>query len=408
MPTGVYVRKNAVWSRLKVGLAADHADDFAEWLRERRYTEKTIVERLRLLACWTSWALSEGYAFATIRKAYAASFVLIQGGHRPRFRGDINKDAVEIAKLFISYLEHKGTLTCLPARAERPLVAEFAVWAREQHGLAETTLSTYLRTIRPFVEALGDDVSAYDATAIRRYMLARAGTVSVGRLKGIAVATRAFLRFLIAKGLCLPGLDHAMPNAAGWRLASTPRFLPEADIARLIFACDGERRLRDRAIILLLARLGLRASEVARLTFDDIDWRQGNIRLHGKGRREELLPLTQEIGDAIIAYIERNRPKLATRALFLSEYAPLRPIDRIGVKCLVTRALKRAGIESVCKGAHILRHSAATTMLRHGVSLTGVGTVLRHREPSMTAHYAKVDMTLLAAIAQPWPGELSC
>jgi integrase/recombinase XerD len=232
--------------------------------------------------------------------------------------------------------------------------------------------------------------------------------VSVVRLKGIAVAVRAFLRFLIAKDLCPPGLDHAMPNAAGWRLASTPRFLPEADIARTISACDGERRLRDRAIILLLARLGLRASEVARLTFDDIDWRQGNIRLHGKGRREELLPLTQEIGDAIIAYIERGRPKLATRALFLSEYAPLRPVNRITIKCLVTRALKRAGVESASKGAHILRHSAATAMLRHGVSLTGVGTVLRHREPSMTAHYAKVDMTLLAAIAQPWPGELPC
>jgi integrase/recombinase XerD len=199
-----------------------------------------------------------------------------------------------------------------------------------------------------------------------------------------------------------------MPNAAGWRLASTPRFLPEADIARIIAACDGERRLRDRAIILLLVRLGLRASEVARLSFDDIDWRQGSIRLHGKGRREELLPLTQEIGDAIIAYIERGRPALATRSLFLSEYAPLRSIDRITVKCLVKRALKRGGIESRYKGAHVLRHSAATAMLRHGVSLEGVGTVLRHRTPAMTAHYAKVDIALLAAIAQPWPGELPC
>lgn len=408
MPTGVYVRKNAVWSRLKAGLAADHVDDFADWLRERRYTEKTIVERIRLLACWTNWALSEGYRFTTIRSAYVASFALIRSGRRPRFRGDINNDAVEIAKLFISYLEDRGKLARLPAKIERLLIAEFAAWAREQHGLAETTLGTYLRAIRPFVEALGDDVSTYDATTIRAYMLGRAGSVSVGRLKGIAVAIRAFLRFLIAKGLCPPGLDHAMPNAAGWRLASTPRFLPEADIVRLIAACDGERRLRDRAVILLLARLGLRASEVARLTFDDINWRQGNIRLHGKGRREELLPLTQEIGDAIIAYIKRGRPKLANHALFLSEYAPLRPIDRIGIKCLVTRALKRAGVESVCKGAHILRHSAATTMLRHGVSLTGVSTVLRHREPSMTAHYAKVDITLLAAIAQPWPGKLPC
>ena len=408
MPTGVYVRKNAVWGRLKAGMAADHAEDFAQWLREHRYTEKTIVERIRLLACWTNWALSEGYTFATIRGASATSFALIRNGHRPRFRGDINKDVVETAKLLIGYLEDSRKLACLPAKIEHLLIAEFAAWAREQHGLAETTLGTYLRAIRPFVEALGDDVSAYDAAAIRGYMLGRAGTVSVGRLKGIAVAIRAFLRFLIAKGLRPPGLDHAMPNAAGWRLASTPQFLPEADITRLIAACDGERRLRDRAIILLLVRLGLRASEVARLSFDDIDWRQGNIRLHGKGRREELLPLTQEIGDAILAYIERGRPILAIRAVFLSEIAPLRPIDRITIKCLVNRALKRAGVESAHKGAHILRHSAATTMLRHGVSLTGVGTVLRHRAPAMTAHYAKVDITLLAAIAQPWPGKLPC
>lgn len=405
----VYVRKKCiVKDRLKAGLAAAYFDDFTEWLRERRYTEKTIIERIRLLASWTNWGLSAGYTLATIRSAYATSFALIRNGHRPQFRGDINKESVEIAKLFISYLEDKGALACLPIKMEPPLVAEFMVWAHEQHGLAETTLGTYRRAIHPFVEALGDDTSAYDASAIRTYMLGRAGTVSVARLKGIAVAIRAFLQFLIATGQCPPGLDHAMPNAAGWRLTSTPRFLSDADIARIIAACDGERRLRDRAIILLLVRLGLRASEVAQLSFDDINWQQGSIRLHGKGRREELLPLTQEIGDAMIAYIERGRPMLAIRALFLSEYAPLRPIDRITVKCLVKRALKRGGIESSYKGAHILRHSAATAMLRHGVSLEGVGTVLRHRAPAMTAHYAKVDIALLAAIAQPWPGKLPC
>lgn len=406
---GVYGRtKSVVEERLKAGLAAPHADAFVEWLRQRRYTEKTIVERLRLLASWTHWASSAGYTFDTIRSAHAASFALIEAGHRPRCRGDVNKDSVEIAKLFIGHLEDRGLLPRLPAKPERPLVSEFMAWAREQHGLADTTLGTYRRAILPFVEVRGDDPATYDAAAIRDYMLGRAGCVSVARLKGIGVALRAFLRFLIATGRCPPGLDHAMPPAAGWRLASIPRFLPDADIARIIAACDGERRLRDRAIILLLVRLGLRASEVAGLGFDDIDWRQGSIRLHGKGRREELLPLTQEVGDALIAYLRRGRPALPVPALFLTEYAPLRPIGRITVKCLVARALKRGGVKSRCKGAHILRHSAATAMLRHGVSLAGVGTVLRHRAPAMTAHYAKVDIALLAAIAQPWPGRLPC
>ncbi|MFG1284094.1 MULTISPECIES: tyrosine-type recombinase/integrase [Xanthobacteraceae] len=333
---------------------------------------------------------------------------MIEAGHCPRFRGDVNKDAVETAKLFIAYLEDRGVLACLPAKPVAPLVAEFASWAREQLGLAETTLATYLGTITPIVDALGETPSAYDAMTIRAYMTARAKAVSVERMKGISVGIRAFLRFLIATGRCRQGLDHAMPNIAGWRLASIPRFLPDADITRIISACEGERRLRDRAIILLLVRLGLRASEVARISFDDIDWRQGSIRLFGKGRREELLPLTQEIGDALLAYIERGRPALAGPSLFITEYAPLRPIDRITVKCLVKRALQRGGVESHYKGAHVLRHSAATAMLRHGVSLTNVGTVLRHRSTAMTAHYAKVDIALLSAIAQPWPGRTPC
>lgn len=156
MPTGVYVRKNAVGDRLKAGMAADHAADFAQWLRERRYTPLTIVERLRLLASWTHWARAESYTLAAIREAYAASFALITAGRCPRFRGDVNQDAVETAKLFIAYLEDRGVLACLPAKPVAPLVAEFAAWVREQLGLAETTLATYLGTITPFVNALGE------------------------------------------------------------------------------------------------------------------------------------------------------------------------------------------------------------------------------------------------------------
>jgi integrase/recombinase XerD len=172
--------------------------------------------------------------------------------------------------------------------------------------------------------------------------------------------------------------------------------------------CDGEDRLRDRAVILLLARLGLRASEVAHLHFEQIDWADGRVTIAGKARREERLPLTQEVGDAIIAYIERSRPRVATSRVFLTDIAPIVPLSRIAVKCIVRRALDRAGVDSPYRGAHVLRHSAATAMLRHGVSLAGVGAVLRHRSPSMTALYAKVDIALLSDIAQPWAGRLPC
>jgi integrase/recombinase XerD len=212
----------------------------------------------------------------------------------------------------------------------------------------------------------------------------------------------------VATGQCPVGRDYAVPGFANWQLASVPRFLAADDIARAIAACEGEGRLRDKAIVLLLARLGLRASEVADLKLADVDWRNGRIIVAGKSRREERLPLTQEVGDAMIAYIERARPRLSIPRVFITEAAPVRALTRIAVKCIVRRTLKRAGIKSTHQGAHVLRHSAATAMLRHGVSLTGVGAVLRHRSPAMTMHYAKVDFVLLSEIAQPWIGRLPC
>jgi integrase/recombinase XerD len=193
-----------------------------------------------------------------------------------------------------------------------------------------------------------------------------------------------------------------------WQLATTPRFLSAPDLVRVLAACDGEDRLRDRAIILLLARLGLRASEVANLVFAQIDWPNGHLTVAGKARREERLPLTQEVGDAIIAYVERARPRVAMAWVFLTDVAPIRSLSRMAVSDIVRRALDRASIASAHRGAHVLRHSAATAMLGHGVSLAGVGAVLRHRSPSMTAHYAKVDIALLSEIAQPWGGRLPC
>jgi site-specific recombinase XerD len=239
-------------------------------------------------------------------------------------------------------------------------------------------------------------------------MLERAQRYKVPRLKTYAVAIRGLLRFLVATGQCAAGREYALPPIANWQLASVPRYLVAEDVERAIAACDGERRLRDRAVVLLLARLGLRAGEVANLEITDIDWRNGRLAVCGKSRRAEWLPLTQEVGDAIVAYLERARPRLRNPRLFLTESAPLSPLTRTTVKCIVKRTLVRAGIESAHKGAHVLRHSAATAMLRHGVSLPGVCAVLRHTSPQMTMHYAKVDFALLSEIAQPWAGRLPC
>jgi site-specific recombinase XerD len=279
---------------------------------------------------------------------------------------------------------------------------------REQRGIKDSTLDTYQTTLVDLLASLGTDPAAYTAAAIRGFVLDRARPHGRGRAQGITVATRAYLKYLVAIGQCPIGREHAVPSFANWQLATTPRFLGQADIDRLLAACDGEDRLRDRAVILLLARLGIRASEVANLAIDELDWVAGRITLAGKVRRQERLPLTQEIGDAILAYIERARPRIATTCVFLTSAAPIRPLSRIAVKCIVRRALDRAGLKSAHRGAHVLRHSAATAMLRNGATLAGVGAVLRHRSPSVTVLYAKVDIGLLSEIAQPWGGRLPC
>jgi site-specific recombinase XerD len=223
-----------------------------------------------------------------------------------------------------------------------------------------------------------------------------------------------FLRFLAISGLCAPDLVAAVPRIARWRLASLPRYIDAADIAPLMATCDPTcaAGARDRAIMLLLARLGLRAGDVRELLVADIDWSQGRLRLMGKGRCESWLPLPQEVGDAVWHYLEPLRPRIDDEHVFLRVHAPFGPLPSSGpISKLVRRAIQRAGIQAPSLGAHVLRHSAATALLRQGVSLDIIGAVLRHRCLESTAHYAKVDETLLRRVRQPWPieaGALPC
>jgi integrase len=185
-----------------------------------------------------------------------------------------------------------------------------------------------------------------------------------------------------------------------------PRYLSAEQVNRLIAACDGDAsaRRRDRAIVLLLARLGLRAGDVAQLRLADIEWQTGSLRVTGKSRYEVRLPLPQDVGDAIAGYLECRPSACSSDRVFLRTIAPCRPLLRgDGISSVVRRAMKRAGIMSPFKGAHVLRHTAATEMLRHGVPLDKIGLVLRHGGIDTTAYYAKADVTLLKQVAQPWP-----
>lgn len=395
----------------RLSFAAPHIHGFTIWLREDGYSEATIKELIRLLAAWTAWMSVEGFSQDELAIGLDAS----KAASKDRTRTGvevIGKAAVGAASLFIRYLRDQAVLpppVSVPLPTERwPILGAFRLWMREHRGLAESTQGRYERNVVALIEALGDDPLAFTAEAIRGFVMMRARLHSAGHARSIVVPIRAFLRFLVATGQCASGKEHAVPAFTHWRLSSVPKFLDEENIERVIDACEGEDRLRDKAVVLLLVRLGLRASDVANLKLADIDWQDGRMRLCGKSRREEWLPLTQEVGDAILAYIKRGRPRLSLAELFATQIAPLRPITRVTVKCIVNRSLTRAGIETPCKGAHILRHSAATAMLRHDVSLAGVAAVLRHRSPATTALYAKVDFGLLSEIVQPWPGRQPC
>ena len=263
--------------------------------------------------------------------------------------------------------------------------------------------------VKRLLVALGEDPQTYSATTIRAAVRAEALQCSPSHVATMTSALRGYLRFLAASGLCRPGLDQAVPPVLQWRLSALPRYLSTADVERLIATCDGSDPLdlRDRAALLLLARLGLRAGDVCDLRLGDFDWVAGSVRVCGKSRRSVRLPLPQDVGDAVLAYVENGRPVATEDRLFLRSKAPHRPFTTSSsISCIVARALRRAGVEDPpSKGASLLRHSAATTMLRAGATLEVVGAVLRHRSLDMTAHYAKVDVRMLETIAQPWPGE---
>jgi integrase len=223
----------------------------------------------------------------------------------------------------------------------------------------------------------------------------------------MATVLRSFLSFLFQKGRIAMNLAAAVPSVPRQHLAELPRYLEAREVEKVLGSCDRRRKIgkRDYAILLLLARLGLRANEVVQLTLDDIDWRAGELLIRGKGARVDRLPLLQDVGQALADYLKNARPVCSSRRMFIQCRAPLEGFARPGcVSSLVREALQRVQLCPHNRGAHVLRHSLATGMLRNGASLAQIGQVLRHQLPQSTEIYAKVDFNALRALALPWPG----
>jgi site-specific recombinase XerD len=314
-------------------------------------------------------------------------------------------------KLFHRHLIQYGVCPGLSVSTEKqnpvpPLVAAFQAWFQTHRGVAQPTLRLYGRGAAELLGALGEDVRAWTPQVVRAFLLDRANQCGAETTQKLITSLRMFLRYLSFRGEARPDLDLAIPAIAHWRLASLPRCLSAKELQLLIDACAGDTpaRLRDRAMVLLLSRLGLRAGDVAQLRVADINWENGTLQVMGKGRYQVRLPLPQDVGDALLRYLECRPQVDHTDRIFLRGIAPFRPfISAHCVSGVVKRALERAGIKAPVRGAHLLRHTAATEMLRNGVPLDQIGLVLRHRSIDVSAYYAKVDVALLRQIAQPWP-----
>ena len=314
------------------------------------------------------------------------------------------------ARHFVEFLRGRGVIPSVePVADVDPHMSAYLTWLKQHRGATDETIRRYRTDIMRLMPMLGEP-SQWDAATLRR-AFQRRSKETPGSASLLVTIMRSYIRFLIVQGDCRPALLHAIPSVQRYRLSTLPRHVDPATIEKIIAACPAGRpvEVRDKAIILLLARLGLRAGDVRDMRLDDIDWRGGYIRVKGKTRRPDRLPLPQDVGDAILAYLAAARPKAVDDHLFLRVQAPFRPFSSSAeIAGIVARTHDRGGIEGVPTGSHIFRHSLATNLLRAGAGLESVGTILRHSSPETTAIYAKVDLPMLMKIAQPWPGDLPC
>ena len=412
-----YCENEAKLRQLRQGPVGNYLDDCAQWLHSSGYKQRPAQLTRRAAAHFGHWVAEHGVCIDHVDEERIDPFAC----HLPAcacvhgFQGRDTYHAAGAGR-FLRYLRTAGTVPPPAAEAAplEPLADRLGNWMRQHRGVTAGTLANDLPLVQEFLATLGDDTTTYNARQVRDYILAVSHRHGEARTRSTVHAVRMFLRCLAISGLCSPDLVAAVPRIARWRLASLPRYIDATDIERLMATCDPTcaAGARDRAIMLLLARLGLRAGDVRELLMADIDWFQGRLRLRGKGRCESWLPLPQEVGDAVWPYLEPFRPRIDDAHVFLRVHAPFSPLPSSGpISKLVRRAIQRAGIQAPSLGAHVLRHSAATALLRQGVALDIIGAVLRHRCLESTAHYAKVDATLLRRVRQPWPieeGALPC
>lgn len=399
-----------VFERLHAGPLGGYIEAFAQELSDRGYAVWTAKYAMRLLADLSAWLDQNGRTVTELDEQTIDAFLQ----HRYQSHRQHREDKGTLA-VVLAYLRSQGVLTPGVDRQEddeaSSIRGAFHRHLISQRDLAPTTVKTYLDTVRRFLDwRFGKHSPQFDtlcAQDVNDFMLEQARRYSAGHTQLIASALRCFLRFLRQAGDIATDLAQYVPAPARRQLSGLPKYMPAEDVERLLQSIDqaGPQGRRDYAIVLLLARLGLRANEVAALRLEDVDWSAGELVIHGKGSRVERLPLPWDVGEALSHYLRDARPRCSARQVFLCRRAPRRGFcNGSAVGTIVRRALARADLHPPHQGAHLLRHSLATRLLRNGASLAEIGEVLRHRNLDTTRIYAKVDERALGMLAAPWPG----
>ena len=393
------------------GPLAPFAEEFRARLERSGYARQSQAGHLRLMADLSRWLVERGLNGSGLSPEVVAGFVLDRraAGHRHARSAGSLRPLLECLREVGAAPRPPAPLVVGPVGV---MLADYASYLTRERGLAEVTVQRETDLVRPFLAArvVGDVLGLNSLTAgeVTAFMLSRSESALTATVQRTGTALRSLLRFLHLRGVIDTSLVGAVPTAANWKLAGLPKYLTPEQTAMLLGSCDPATAVgqRDRAILTLLARLGLRAGEVAALRLEDIDWRRGEVTVVGKGNRYERLPLPVDVGEALVSYLNGSRPAMtAGREVFLGPRAPHRALTRGAVTHVVVRAARRCGLGTIY--AHRLRHTAATTMLHAGASLEEIGQVLRHRHALSTAGYAKVDRERLRVLARPWPGDLA-
>ena len=388
--------------------------DYEQELVRSGYNPHVARLHLRVIAHFGIWLELEGTALQSIDDETVAAF----DRHRPcckcphtsRVRG---RHVLSCVRVFRRHLRERRIVAAEVPPELSPLVGEFLGWMKAQRGVVDTTLTSYRSYVTHLVEFLGDDPRTYMARDLRHFVAERYRHYGRNSIRMVLAAVRMFLRYLAVEGHCRAGLEQALTAPPNWSRQSLPRGLTPEQIQNILALCPlTSRGIRDRAILLLLIRLGLRAGDVAGLRRSDLCFETATIRVSGKGGRAARLPLPQDVGDALLTYFTSGRPHVPGEYVFLRSMAPFGPFGGRQAGHAVTHvartALKRAGVQPPSCGAHVFRHTAACQMLRQDVGLEAIAEVLRHRSIETTARYAKVDLQLLEQVAQPWPEAPPC